>query len=95
MPKARLRLDLRQFSPVLTLHAVPELHHHPRTELRLLCVNNVMTFRRPRKTSHITKIVLLVSFIILVARLVYVFPGALADHQQKKQNVSTPVVATK
>lgn len=58
-------------------------------------MNSAMSFRKRRKTSHMTKIVLLVSFIILVGRLIFVVPGAIEHHQQKKQDVAAPVVVTK
>ncbi|MGB9095486.1 YfgG family protein [Erwinia sp.] len=58
-------------------------------------MNSAMSFRKRRKTSHMTRIVLLVSFIILVGRLIFVVPGAIEHHQQKKQDVAAPTVVTK
>jgi hypothetical protein len=42
-----------------------------------------------------TRIVLLVSFIILTGRLIYVVPAAFEHHQQKKQEVAVPAAVTK
>ncbi|MGE9552344.1 YfgG family protein [Erwinia amylovora] len=58
-------------------------------------MNRAMPFRKRQKTSRMTRIVLLVSFIILVGRLIYVVPGAIAHHQQKKQDVAVPTSVTK
>ncbi|WP_338557468.1 YfgG family protein [Erwinia sp. E_sp_B04_7] len=58
-------------------------------------MNSAMSFRKRQKTSRMTRIVLLVSFIILVGRLIYVVPGAIEHHQQKKQDVAVPTVVTK
>lgn len=54
-----------------------------------------MNFRKRQKTGRMTRIILLVSFIILVGRLIYVVPGAINHHQQKKaaQPVATGVVS--
>lgn len=38
-----------------------------------------------------TRIVLLVSFLILAVRLLYVLPGAIEHHKQKKQETATSV----
>lgn len=54
-------------------------------------MNRAMPFRKHRKTGRMTRIVLLVSFIILAARLLYVLPGAIEHHQQKKQETATSV----
>ncbi|MCX8956758.1 YfgG family protein [Erwinia psidii] len=54
-----------------------------------------MPFRKHKKTSRMTRIILLVSFIILVGRLIYVIPGAIGHHQQKKQDVNAPVTTPK
>jgi len=54
-----------------------------------------MSFRKRRKTSHMTRIILLVSFIILVGRLIFVVPGAIKHHQQKNQDVAVSTVITK
>ncbi|CAX60895.1 MULTISPECIES: YfgG family protein [Erwinia] len=58
-------------------------------------MNSAMSFRKRRKTSHMTRIILLVSFIILVGRLIFVVPGAIKHHQQKNQDVAVPTVITK
>jgi hypothetical protein len=39
-----------------------------------------------------TRIVLLISFIILLGRLLYVLPGAIEHHQEKKGTMDTSVV---
>ncbi|WP_442897176.1 YfgG family protein [Erwinia sp. CGal63] len=54
-----------------------------------------MPFRKRRKTSRMTRIVLLVSFIILAARLIYVLPGAIEHHKQKKQETVLPASSDK
>ncbi|PKH21939.1 hypothetical protein CIG19_14640 [Enterobacterales bacterium CwR94] len=41
--------------------------------------------KNKQKTSQMTKIVLLVSFLILLGRLIYAIPGAIEHHAQKKQ----------
>ncbi|OON39001.1 hypothetical protein BTJ39_15240 [Izhakiella australiensis] len=46
--------------------------------------------RQRRKSSLMTRIVLLISFIILIGRLVFVIPGAISHHQQKQLEVSAP-----
>lgn len=42
-----------------------------------------------------TRIILFVSFIILIGRLIYVVPGAIEHHQQKKAAPATSVSAVK
>ncbi|MEI2267214.1 YfgG family protein [Erwinia sp. CGal63] len=58
-------------------------------------MNRAMPFRKRRKTSRMTRIVLLVSFIILAARLIYVLPGAIEHHKQKKQETVLPASSDK
>jgi len=41
-----------------------------------------------------TRIVLLISFIILLGRLIYTIPGAIEHHQQKKATQETPALRT-
>lgn len=53
-----------------------------------------MTLRRRKKTETMTRIVLLISFIILVARLAYTIPGAIEHHQQKKAIQPPTTIAT-
>jgi hypothetical protein len=50
-----------------------------------------MSFRKRQKTGHITRVILLVSFIILLGRLIFVVPGAIEHHQQKKNAPAIPV----
>ncbi|QKJ88197.1 DUF2633 domain-containing protein [Paramixta manurensis] len=47
-------------------------------------MNNAMTIRRRQKTGLMTRIILLISFLILLGRLLYTIPGAIEHHQQKK-----------
>ncbi|EOS96262.1 YfgG family protein [Erwinia tracheiphila] len=54
-----------------------------------------MPFRKHKKTGRMARIILLVSFIILIGRLVYVITGAIDQQQQKKQDVATPVTSTR
>ena len=58
-------------------------------------MNRAMPFRKQRKTSRMTRIVLLVSFIILAARLLYVLPGAIEHHKQKQQETTVPAPGAK
>nr|WP_281434637.1 YfgG family protein [Erwinia phyllosphaerae] len=51
-----------------------------------------MSFRKRQKTGRMTRIILFVSFIILVGRLVYVVPGAIEHHKQKKQDTAVPAL---
>jgi len=55
-------------------------------------VNRAMSFRKRQKTGRMTRIILFVSFIILVGRLVYVVPGAIEHHKQKKQDTAVPAL---
>lgn len=50
--------------------------------------------RQRHKTGLMTRIVLLVSFIILLGRLILVIPGAISHHQQKQQNAASPAIST-
>lgn len=55
-------------------------------------MNSAMPVRRRQKTGTLTRIVLLISFIILLSRLIFTIPGAIEHHQQKKTaSESTPV----
>nr|WP_234472058.1 MULTISPECIES: YfgG family protein [Erwiniaceae] len=54
-----------------------------------------MSFRKRQKTGTITRIILFVSFIILLGRLIYVVPGAIEHHKQKKAAPATSVSAVK
>ncbi|MBP2198679.1 YfgG family protein [Erwiniaceae bacterium L1_54_6] len=47
-------------------------------------MNNAFPARRRPKTGSMTRIVLLISFFILVGRLIFTIPGAIEHHQQKK-----------
>nr|WP_218926728.1 YfgG family protein [Mixta gaviniae] len=38
-----------------------------------------------------TRVVLLISFILLLGRLLYVLPGAFQHHQDKKEQAEAPV----
>jgi len=50
-----------------------------------------MTIKRRKKTRRMTRIILLISFIILLGRLLYAIPGAIEHHQQKQAEPETPV----
>lgn len=52
-----------------------------------------MTFRKRSKTGRMTRVVLLVSFIILAGRLIFVIPGAIEHHQQRQQNAPVPTLS--
>lgn len=55
-------------------------------------MNSAIPSRRRPKTSSFTRIVLLISFIILFSRLIFILPAAFEHHQQKKAAPeSTPV----
>ncbi|MEJ4045168.1 YfgG family protein [Erwinia sp. SLM-02] len=58
-------------------------------------MHNAMSFRKRQKTGTMTRIILFVSFIILIGRLIYVVPGAIEHHQQKKAAPATSVSAVK
>ncbi|RPE02262.1 DUF2633 family protein [Candidatus Pantoea deserta] len=47
-------------------------------------MNSAIPSRRRPRTSSFTRIVLLISFIILVSRLIFILPAAFEHHQQKK-----------
>ncbi|MBP2167852.1 type II secretory pathway component PulF [Erwinia toletana] len=53
-------------------------------------MNNAMHIRRHKKTGRMTRIVLLISFIILLGRLLYTIPGAIEHYQQK--NTPAPAI---
>ncbi|WNN43304.1 MULTISPECIES: YfgG family protein [Winslowiella] len=57
-------------------------------------MHNAMTMKRHKKTGRMTRIVLLISFIILLGRLIYSIPGAIDHHQQKKAMPETSTIAT-
>ena len=57
-------------------------------------MNNAMSFKR-HKTSRMTRIVLLISFILLFGRLIYAVPGAIEHHKQKQADVTVPTVVNK
>ncbi|WP_147199167.1 YfgG family protein [Pantoea sp. MBD-2R] len=57
-------------------------------------MNNAMSFKR-QKTSRMTRVVLLISFILLVGRLIYAVPGAIEHHKQKHQDASVPNTVNK
>jgi len=48
-----------------------------------------MSLQKRQKTGTLTRIILFVSFIILLGRLIYVVPGAIEHHQQKKTAPAT------
>ncbi|PNS11356.1 DUF2633 domain-containing protein [Mixta theicola] len=50
-------------------------------------MNSITSLRKRRKTGRLTRIVLLISFIILFGRLLFVLPGAFQHHQDKKVDV--------
>ncbi|QUG74790.1 DUF2633 family protein [Erwinia sp. E602] len=56
-------------------------------------MSNAMTFRKRSRTGRMTRVVLLVSFIILAGRLIFVIPGAIEHHQQR-QNAPVPTLST-
>ncbi len=47
-------------------------------------MNSALPPRRRPKTGTMTRIVLLISFFILAGRLIFIIPGAIEHHQQKK-----------
>lgn len=47
-------------------------------------MNSAIPSRRRAKTPSFTRIVLLISFIILFSRLIFILPAAFEHHQQKK-----------
>lgn len=46
-------------------------------------MNSAIPARRRPKTGTMTRIILLISFFILVGRLIFIIPGAIEHHQQK------------
>ncbi|MFH8132894.1 YfgG family protein [Pantoea osteomyelitidis] len=56
-------------------------------------MNSAMPVRRRQKTGTMTRIVLLISFIILLGRLIFTIPGAI-EHQQQKKTASAPITIT-
>ncbi|WP_130831004.1 YfgG family protein [[Erwinia] mediterraneensis] len=57
-------------------------------------MNSAMPVRRRHKTGTMTRIVLLISFIILIGRLIFTIPGAIEHHQLKKADSSVPAAMT-
>lgn len=56
-------------------------------------MNSAISARRRHKTSNMTRIVLFISFLILAGRLIFIIPGAIEHHQQKKiasESVTAP-----
>lgn len=47
-------------------------------------MNSAIPARRRPKTGTMTRIVLLISFFILAGRLLFIIPGAIEHHLQKK-----------
>ncbi|MXP49934.1 DUF2633 family protein [Pantoea sp. Eser] len=47
-------------------------------------MNSAISPRRRQKTGTMTCIVLLISFIILFSRLIFILPAAFEHHQQQK-----------
>lgn len=47
-------------------------------------MNSATSVRRRHKTGTVTRIILLISFIILFGRLIFTIPGAIEHHQLKK-----------
>jgi len=43
-----------------------------------------MSLQKRQKTGKLTQTILFISFVILLGRLIYVVPGAIEHHQQKK-----------
>ena len=56
-------------------------------------MNSITPVRKRRKTGRMTRIVLLISFAILLGRLLFVLPSAFQHHQDKKANAE-PTIAT-
>ena len=50
-----------------------------------------MSLQKRQQTGKLPRIVLFISFIILLGRLIYVVPGAIEHHQQK---TAEPVSST-
>ncbi|MBA2817170.1 YfgG family protein [Candidatus Pantoea persica] len=47
-------------------------------------MNSAIPSRRRPKPRSFTRIVLLISFIILLSRMIFILPAAFEHHQQKK-----------
>nr|WP_075181611.1 YfgG family protein [Pantoea sp. 1.19] len=56
-------------------------------------MNHAMKMKRQQKTGLMTRIVLLISFLILLGRLLYAIPGAIEHRQQKQQAQSAPATS--
>jgi len=56
-------------------------------------VNSAISPRRRQKTGTMTRIVLLISFIILFSRLIFILPAAFEHHQQQK-SLSEPTAVS-
>ncbi|MHB2093183.1 YfgG family protein [Pantoea dispersa] len=57
-------------------------------------MNSAISARRRPKTGTMTRIVLLISFFILVGRLIFIIPGAIEHHQQKKASPEPVTLST-
>ncbi|MGK3143307.1 YfgG family protein [Pantoea sp. C2G6] len=57
-------------------------------------MNSAISPRRRQKTGTMTRIVLLISFIILFSRLIFILPAAFEHHQQQKTPVEPVAVTT-
>ncbi|CUU24892.1 hypothetical protein J9874_00787 [Duffyella gerundensis] len=57
-------------------------------------MNNALPLRRRQKTSTMTRIVLLISFLILFGRLIFLIPAALEHYQQQQTLPETPGITT-
>lgn len=57
-------------------------------------MNSAIPSRRRPKTSSFTRVVLLISFIILVSRLIFILPAAFEHHQQKKAALESVPLST-
>lgn len=55
-------------------------------------MNSFTSLRKRHKTGRMTRIVLLISFILLFGRLLFVLPGAFQHHQNKKVNAELPMI---
>ena len=57
-------------------------------------MNSAIPSRRRAKTSSFTRIVLLISFMILFSRLIFILPAAFEHHQQKKAALDAAPLST-
>ncbi|ORM70662.1 hypothetical protein HA48_17355 [Pantoea wallisii] len=57
-------------------------------------MNSAISARRRPKTGTMTRIVLLISFFILVGRLIFIIPGAIEHHQQKQATPEPVTLST-